>query len=203
MSSRALAKYLALSESATLLVDQAAKLRKISDFPAKSIFLHAALAAYTAAWDAYVKALASEYYSATAKPLDRSYDAMHLIAMKRMAVAREKLNTPNSDNSRNFCVEYTGFDPWNSWANVGRYAGVAGSVLHVRERLNEIFKVRHSFAHGLTMPVYTWNQDRAGAACLTCRVLRNVAQFFSALAKETDKGMALHITTQHGIPRPW
>lgn len=203
MPSRAFNKYVDLRDNATHLVNHAAKLRKKNEAAAKSIFLHAALAAYTAAWDAYIKALADDYFDATVKPLDLSYSAIHSIAKTRMIAAKEKLNTPNSENCRNFCAEYTGFDPWTSWPKVGRYAGQPGSSLHVRNRLNEIFKVRHSFAHGFTMPIYTWNQDPTGAARLTCSVLRNIAQFFSELVKETDFGMALHIANQHGKPSPW
>lgn len=203
MPSHAFAKYVVLRNNAEHLINHAARLRKKADDSAKSIFLHAALAAHTAAWDAYIKALVDDYYNAISRPLDHAYAAIHLIARKRMDAAKEKLNTPNSENSRNFCLEYTGFDPWTSWARVGGRFGVSNSSLHVRERLNEIFKVRHSFAHGFTMPIYAWNQDPSGSARLNCNVLRNTSLFFGGIVKETDAGMASHIMLQRGGLKPW
>ncbi|WP_186105118.1 HEPN domain-containing protein [Burkholderia gladioli] len=203
MPSQALIKFTGLMGNAKHLVDQAAKLKKKSDTAAKSIFLHAALAAYTAAWDAYIKALAEDYYTSTTNATDTSYNHLHLIAKARMNAAKSKLNTPNSENCRTFLSDYTGFDPWPNWANAGRFAGRPGSSLHAQTRLNEIFKVRHSFAHGFTMPIYSWNQDSSGAAKLNCKGLREIENFFTSLTKETDKGMSGHVATQHGKPPPW
>lgn len=202
MSSTAFLRYVVQREKSNHLINHAATLRKKHESNAKQVFLHAALAYQTATWDVYIKSLATEYYSATSQPHIQSYLAMHSIAKERMEKAKEKLNTPNSENSRNFLIEFTGYDPWPSWIPAGRVYGYT-SVLQVKNHLNEIFKLRHSFAHGFTMPSFAWTQSSNGTNQLSVEILRKTGLFFQKLIESTDSGMASHTATQHGIPKPW
>lgn len=203
MPSVAKVLYDAQRQRADLIVRHAASLRRASQRDDKLVLLHAALAAHVAAWDAYIKAIAKEKYSFVARPADVGYSTLRQIAEDRMTTAARKLNTPNAENARNFLMEYSSFDPWPSWVNARFGAINLPSVLGVRERLNEIFQVRHSFAHGLTMPVYIWNQDNGGVARLDVRTLRAISGFFDSLVSKTDVGYALHIATTFAVPRPW
>lgn len=203
MPSLSEAKFRTLLQRAVYLSSQAAALKKKNDAAAKTVFLHAALATQVAAWDAYVKALANEYFSVTALASNPRFNAMHSLCESNMTNAKDKLNTPNSENTRNFFLAYTGFDPWPSWNGVRFGSTSMSSVLHVRDRLNEIFKVRHSFAHGFTMPGYSWNQNVAGTAHLSCRIIKSTSVFFSDLCRNTDKAMAAHIAAQHQLQAPW
>lgn len=203
MPSQSAAKFKTLLQRAVHLSTQAGMLKKKHQADAKSIFLHAALATQVASWDAYVKALASEYFSVTADPSQPRFNALHTICDSAMIIAKDKLNTPNSENTREFFLKYTAFDPWPCWAGVRFGTMPLSSTLYVRERLNEIFKVRHSFAHGFTMPGYSWNQNVSGSPQLTCAILQSTSVFFSDLCRNTDKAMAMHIASQHGLPNPW
>ncbi|MEQ6435758.1 hypothetical protein V8Z74_12055 [Comamonas sp. w2-DMI] len=169
---------------------------------AKQVFLHAALAYQTATWDVYVKSIVSEYYMVISNPGNQAFLAMHSIAKSRMEKAQEKLNTPNSENSRNFLMEYTGYDPWGDWLGAGRVYGYT-SILQIKNHLNEIFRLRHSFAHGFTMPTFHWNQSPNGTAQLNVEILRKTGIFFQKLIQGTDAGISQHIAVQHGIGKPW
>lgn len=203
MPSQARNKFCVALARASLLASQAGKLRAKRDVAAKTVFLHACLASQVAAWDAYVKALVDESFIATADPTNVRFSAVHTLCYQVMTQAREKLNTPNSENTRNFLMAYTSFDPWGAWVGIRFGKTLLSSSLNARERLNEIFKVRHSFAHGYTMPAFAWNTDTLGSAFLSCQIVASTGRFFDDLVKKTDAAMSSHISMQHGLPSPW
>jgi hypothetical protein len=203
MSSRALIEYGSQRSKADYLISHAGSLKLKSQGSEKAILLHAALAAHVAAWDSYVKRLMKEKYSAIFHSNSVDYMALHEISKKRTEKAIEKLNTPNAENCRNFMIESSGFDPWPSWINVRFGNSVLTANLMVNARLNEIFKVRHSFAHGFTMPNFHWNTNAIGGAHLDCSCLRSVSGFFGQLATKTDEGFSTHISTHFGRNKPW
>ena len=73
----------------------------------------------------------------------------------------------------------------------------------VHERLNQILKVRHSFAHGSAVPSYPWNRTPLGRVRLNVSVLKDVEAFFTNLVRRTDRGMQAHILAAYGKTAPW
>ena len=203
MPSAARQRFVSLHQKSDLLRTHAGKLKKQTDAQAKLVFLHAALAAQVAAWDSYVKAVAKEYFTATADPMNPRYSGMHLLLQQRMAEAEKKLNTPNSENTRNFLLQYLGFDPWPCWNNIKFGSVLLSNALLIRDRLDEIFKLRHSFAHGFSMPTFNWNQNSAGQSHLDCKTILSTGNFLSSLCRLTDDGLSNHIASQHSIQKPW
>lgn len=203
MPSAAKLRFDSLVAKAQLLCDQAGKLKKKSEADAKTVFLHAALTTQIAAWDVYVKAITLEYFSATSDATNAKFSALHSILQSRTIEAGKKLNTPNSENCRNHLLIFTGFDPWPCWVNINFGTNLLASSLLIRNRLDEIFTLRHSFAHGLTMPTHTWNTNSSGSAHLSCLIVRHTKTFITQLCEKTDHGIALHIASQHSITRPW
>lgn len=203
MSSSAKVKFDGLVKKATLLCTHAGKLKSKKDADAKAVFLHAALATQVAAWDVYVKAVALEYFSATSSPTNTKFMAMHSLLLSRMEQAILKLNTPNSENCRTFFLVYTGFDPWSHWNNIKFGPSLFSNSLLVRNRFNEIFALRHSFAHGFTMPTYSWNTNNSGSSHLTCLIVQQTGLFITNICHKTDGGLSQHIATQHSIVKPW
>lgn len=203
MASASIQSYRIAARRASLLTKHAAKKRNKAEAEAKSAFLHAAVAAHVSSWDAYVKQIAEEYFNKAANPKDPRYSAFHALLLAEMRAKRDKLNTPNSDNTRVFLMNTTGFDPWPVWTGITAFGGNLTSTLFVRNRLDEIFKVRHSFSHGFSMPGYAWNTDAHGGVRLTCQILIEVERFFTQLVLRTDIGLASHMSKQHGVPAPW
>ncbi|NVM76360.1 hypothetical protein FHW83_002155 [Duganella sp. SG902] len=203
MVSPAKVKFDALLQRSEALCKVAGTLKKKVDQTSKSVLLHAALASQVAAWEVYIKNLAAEYFVAIGKPTDASFSAIHALLQLRMKAAAKKLNTPNSEHCRDFLYTFSGFDPWPSWAGAKFDKTIFSNSLHSRNRLDEIFLVRHSFAHGFTMPAHTWNTNASGAAHLDCKKVSSCAKFFSDLCLRTDSAFATYIAAQHGISKPW
>jgi len=203
MSSAAQGTFQTILARADLLCSSAAQIRTKAGFPTKVVLLHAALANQVAAWDSYVKALSLEYFSVTARPADIRFSAMHDLLKAQLEIELKKFNTPNSDNCRNLLLKYTSFDPWPHWLNVKFGGTTISASLVARNRLDEILKLRHSFAHGFAIPANSWNVDASGAATLNCRILGETRRFLVQVCDKTDRGLASHIAAQHGVGRPW
>ena len=95
--------------------------------------------------------------------------------------------------------QYTGYDPINDWVWTRR--GMVNQQVH--ERLNEILRVRHSFAHGFGMPDYDWTQSPSGRVRLTSKAIQETETFFRNLVKVTDRGMKAHIELTYKLANIW
>lgn len=162
-------------------------------------YYQAALAAHVAAWESYIEALITDYYSITSNPALPAYHAIHAVAKRQAEDKLKKFNTPNFDNSRQLMVETTGYDPYADWIWPARSMG----VIDVQQRINEILKARHSFAHGNALPAYKWNISTSGRCRLTSKTLDMINAFFRNLVKRTDAGMKNHLQTSHRIQANW
>jgi len=193
-------KYKILSNTARTLRETATdpRLHPISRSQTQ-IYYHSALAAFVAAWDAYINELVRNFFTTTANPLDPKFHAVHSIARDTAERALERFNTPNSENTRNLLIQNTGYDPIGDWI----WSARSMSGLAVRQRLNEILRVRHSFAHGFAIPAYSWTQTPTGKVRLTAKAIDDVDLFFRHLVAVTDLGMKQHIQTIYGIVVPW
>lgn len=163
------------------------------------VYYHAALAAYVAAWNAYINNLVSEFYNLISDPSNQIFDAVYTIAQQAAENALTRFNTPNWENTRNILVQYTGYDPLGDWG--GSQSNM--NLEQVRQRLTEILKVRHSFAHGSNMPAYNWTESPSGRVRLTSKAIQETEAFFKNLVKVTDKGMKAHIESTYGLANIW
>jgi hypothetical protein len=199
MPSPAAKRFTAARSRATILHSAAGDPRlRPQNLGEREALCHAHLAAMAAAWNAYIVNVARDYGPATAAPMDIRYSANHSLMTSLLDRALKKFNTPNSENTREILTLYTGYDPINDWTWPER--GFSG--VQVRERLNEIFKVRHSFAHGFPIPALPWTQSAHGSVVLTKTASRMAEAFFANLVRRTDDGLRGHMRRVHGID-PW
>lgn len=163
------------------------------------VFYHAALTAYVAAWNAYINNLVREFYNLISDPSNQIFDSVYTIAHQAAENALTRFNTPNWENTRDILRRYTGYDPINDWGSSQR----SMNLEQVRERLTEILKVRHSFAHGSDIPAYAWTQSPTGQVRLTSKTIQDADAFFKNLVKVTDKGMKAHIESTYYLTNIW
>lgn len=200
MPSPAATKYRTAAERARVLLATGndRRLRPMTNLQVQA-FLHASLASNVAAWDAYIHNIVTDFFRETANPTMPNFHAMHRIAEAAAEIALERFNTPNWDNTRNLLTRCTGFDPYVYWIWPARGMGVP----QIKERLDQILKVRHSFAHGFPLPAYPWTLSRSGRIRLTSSVLRSTQAFFINIVRRTDNGMASHIAAAFGRRPLW
>lgn len=199
MPSYAAQKFHSLAERARYFQAIASdkRIRPLSRIHSESYY-HAALAAHVAAWEAYIEQLVRDFYAATFDATQK-FQAMHTIAKGLADETIKTFNTPNFDNARTLLTKYTAYDPYSDWIWPRRSMG----VLQVQERLKEILKVRHSFAHGFSIPQYSWNTLPSGRCRLTRKSLEMVDAFFLNLVLRTDRGIKQHIQSIYGIVVTW
>ncbi|BAZ47921.1 hypothetical protein NIES4103_05260 [Nostoc sp. NIES-4103] len=147
----------------------------------------------------YVEELVRNFFDVTANPLDPQFHAVHTIAKNAAERSLKQFNTPNSDNSRNLLVQYTGYDPINDWV----WSRRSMNALATRQMLNDILQVRHSFAHGFPIPVCSWTQTPTGKVRLTAKAIKDVDALLQYLVNVTDLGMKQNIQIIYGIVTPW
>jgi hypothetical protein len=180
-------------ERANVLRAAALRLRPRQRAARGQIYYHAALALSVATWDAYLNDIVIEFFGAVANLQHSQFQAMAAVSRNFAELAAKRFNTPNFENSRELLVNCTGYDPYSDWAWPQR----AMSVLQVKERLNQILKVRHSFAHGFAIPTYPWTQSPAGRVRLTSDAVSDTIALLRHLIASTDRGLNGHIATMY------
>ena len=166
----------------------------------KATCLRAALAMLVAAWEAYLERLVREVQRDIADPaqvrLSAVLSLLTLVSEKEV----KRFNTPNASNSRDLLFVHTGYDPINDW----QWAAGHLSGVQARERLDEILRIRHSFAHGFPVPTdIAWVKDRNRAGVLNATALTSVDKFLAHMVRVTDSGMKGHLLSAFGFTANW
>lgn len=151
--------------------------------------LHAALAAVVSAWEAYVEAIVIEALDIVARGATPGELALVVLLKQEAVRAAEKFNTPNAENCRDLVLRFTGLDafPVLSSPRLGLAAHPA------RERLNQILKVRHSFAHGFPIPDYPWTIRAGVRQRLTKRAVLEASWLIEDLVLSLDVALGSHL----------
>jgi len=192
MSSIAFSKFLDSQDLAIMLrkTAQDVRLRPIK-WDVKQKYYHASLTASVAGWDNYVKSVVREFYRSLSNPLDQRYAFAHSLAGDMSEKVLSRLNTPDRDQARNAILLCTGYDPINDWT----WRKAQMSATDVKEFLADIFRVRHSYAHGFALPSTAWTRTPTGKVQLSSISLARVEAFLRHLAKRTDNGLRGHAKT--------
>jgi hypothetical protein len=191
----------ARASAAMLIVASGARPRVHGNFPThKVVCLHAALAMFVAAWEAYLERLVREVQREIADNSQVRLSAVLSLLSRITEADVKRFNTPNVSNSRELLIMHTGYDPISDW----HWSGGSLTGVQARARLDEILRIRHSFAHGFSVPTdIQWARNRNTSGTLTTMALKSVDRFLTHLVKVTDKGVSLHISLIYGQTPNW
>lgn len=162
----------------------------------RQFYYHASIAISVSAWDAYINNVVRDFYKITAASGGQQYVTIHNLSKDLSEQFLKKFNTPNWENSRNVLFYCTGFDPYAYWVWPSRN----WSVQDVKDRLNQILRIRHSFAHGFGLPAYDWTISPRGYARLTFESTDETEKFFKNLVRQTEKGLQSYTNLVVGAP---
>jgi hypothetical protein len=162
-----------------------------------------------AAWQAYVEKIIEEALRAIdadmANPAAPApHWAVHTFQLRRAEIQKtiKKFNTPNDVNVRDIFQDSFSFAPWTSWE--WRVGPRQWDSAETRRRTNTWVLVRHSIAHGFSLPPdVAWLQGENGQARLTLSLMKECRKHFAYLVDRTDRAFASHLANIHGIAPPW
>lgn len=161
--------------------------------------LHAALAAYVAAWQGYCEAIVHEYFDVVSDPTRPDFRGLHSIARGLAERSSDRFNTPTFEKARDLLFSTTGFDPYSTWSWPARRR----SVLWIMGRLNDVLRIRHSFAHGFPLPANAWTTGPSGRLRLTAAGVDEIEAMFRNLVRRTDAGLAAYVLATYGKTLAW
>ncbi len=166
----------------------------------KAACLHAALAMLVAAWEAYLERLVREVQREIADSTQVKLSAVLSLLVDITESEVRRFNTPNAHNSRTLLITYIGYDPINDW----QWPGGGLSGVQARARLDEILRIRHSFAHGFPLPTdIPWVRSGNRNGVLNIGTLKSVDKFFAHLIVVTDHGVKSHLSLTYGVAPSW
>jgi hypothetical protein len=163
------------------------------------VYYHDSLAATVAAWEIYIDGIVREFFSQVSSPGNYGFHALHTIALAEAERRLQRFHTPNWENTRELLVFCIGYDPIHDWT----WARQGLGAQQVREFMNEVLRVRHSFAHGYAMPSCSWNRSKSGRLRLTLEGLRRAESLFAHLVRSTDSGVVQLIANSYGLQPTW
>jgi hypothetical protein len=161
--------------------------------------LHAALAALVSGWEAYVEKVVLETIASMADPTNVVGSAVTQILLDEARRNSESFNTPNFENSRNFILRFTGYDPYSAMHSSRQQL----TVQQTQTRLNEMLKVRHAFAHALQMPNFQWLSRYGLSSRLTKSAVEDCDDVLSDVVTSIDSGLANYLATTFGVTVNW
>ena len=171
------------------LLISAADLRKTT-LVNRQVFYHASLAGAVAAWDSFIKLAIREFVSRIGDNTDPDLMVARQLIDTLVGKQLEKFNTPNYENCQALFQNCIAFDITPHWIwNVKSL-----NSQQVKERLNQILKIRHAFAHGTSLPSFIWLPRRANICYLNKMVVVDVSAFLENLAAVTTTGLERHLS---------
>lgn len=195
MSSKAKKQFITLRQKARRLLETATdrRLRPLKYYEIEPS-LHAGLASLVSAWENYIEAVALEFITCLIDPAQPQKTAIVQLLQLEAKSITSKFNTPNSENSRNLVMRCTGFDPYTFMQS----PRLGLNVIQTTARLNEILKVRHSFAHGFSIPNFPWLTRYGHNANLSKKIVQDVDRLISDLVNNIDINIEIHLFNTFG-----
>lgn len=161
--------------------------------------LHASLAASVSAWEAFIEDLCLELLDEIGRIPDARLQMVLSVLRLEAAKAVEKFNTPNFENCRNLLLRFSGFDPYPHM-HVPR---LGLSVVQTQSRLNDILKVRHTFAHGAPIPNLPWLTRYGVSSRLSKKNASEAGSLLDELTKSIEAAASNYLKAAYRVPIRW
>jgi hypothetical protein len=159
--------------------------------------LRAAIAQAVGCWEGYIEGALPEFVSKTRVQAHRR--AWTLIVQFESLVDKltGDLNTPNWEKSRELILNVTGMDPYSSWIWAPRFANQTDT----KAFFDGILQVRHSFAHGFSVP--TSVPGLAAPGKLDLPYVNDAVVCLGFFANKTDVLLEHELTHRHSCAAGW
>lgn len=159
--------------------------------------LRAAIAQAVGCWEGYIEGALPEFVSKTRVQAHRR--AWTLIVQFESLVDKltGDLNTPNWEKSRELILNVTGMDPYSSWIWAPRFANQTDT----KAFFDGILQVRHSFAHGFSVP--SGVPGLAAPGKLDLPYVTDAIVCLDFFANKTDALLEHELTHRHGCAAGW
>jgi hypothetical protein len=159
--------------------------------------LQAAIAQAVGCWEGYIEGVLPEFISKTRVQAHRK--AWTLIVQFESLVDKltKDLNTPNWEKCRELVLNVTGMDPYSSWVWAPRYTNQTDT----KSFFDGILTVRHSFAHGFTVPTNIAGLTTPGVLDVT--YVSDAITCLTFFAGKTDELLQHELTHRHGCAAGW
>lgn len=162
-----------------------------------------------AAWQTYVEKVALEALAQIERGIevDEHGDPTPVwvrasFRFRKPAVSKTvgDFNTPNSQNVWRLFDWSFGFDPRPHW--VWDSPRRHWSTQQFSNRTDDWLRIRHSIAHGNTLPNnLAWIQNNSGTARLTLSLLQECQRHFRELVRRTDRAFIRFLRREYRIRR--
>ncbi|MFT8806201.1 MAG: HEPN domain-containing protein [Acetobacter aceti] len=162
-----------------------------------------------ACWQAYIENITQEALNIIERSINNPQAlpptwAVQIFNSKKSEIrnAIKKFNTPDDVRVRDLLSNSFDFNPWLNWA--WRSGPRQWTEKQTRSRTNQWLQVRHSVAHGFSLPSdIPWIQGNNNVPRLTLNLLEECKKHFVFLANKTDSGFQTHLIARYLIANPW
>lgn len=159
--------------------------------------LLATVAQAVGCWEGYIEAVVREFVSKTRIVAHRrSWPLIVQFEMLTDKLASD-LNTPSWEKARDLFILITGADPHSAWTWTPKFTNSTDTKIFY----DGVMKVRHSFAHGFSVPLDTPGLTAPGK--LDLGYSTDVISCIEFFANSTDNLLERELQLRHGCPNGW
>ena len=163
----------------------------------EQICLCAAVAQAVGCWEGYIEGAIREFVTKTRIMAQRRSWPLIIQFEALVDKLASELNTPNWDKTRELLIVITGMDPHPAWVWAPKFSNSTDT----KQFFDGLMQVRHSFAHGFSVPHGTPGLTVPGR--LDASYVNDAIDCITFFTHKTDELLEHELRTRHGCPSGW